>query len=736
MSKKTDQEVSAAILSVLKKSKRGPMSIKRVLKQLGLTSDSRRRIRRLLKLLVGEGKVVAEGRGRYSFAGALEELVGVLVRGRGETILVEPEEAPKNGIAKNAEGADALRIHPDERGGALVGDRVRAVLIRRRTRHLSDGRIVEIIQRGGLPIVGQYHRRAKASFVVPDDPEVPGPILVDAAESEASDGDVVAVKVEDLAPRGRPRGKIARVLGEPGELATEVARVALEHLLQREFPIDVEAEAAKAGDDPAAETRVDLREIPHVTIDPPDARDFDDAVYVERSGKGFRLLVSIADVSAYVQPGSALDREALRRGCSVYLPAGVFSMLPSRLSEDLCTLAPGRDRAAVTVELELDAQGAVKDAGFKRSLIRSVARLTYQEVQEILDKHPGKDRAADGRDDEKARQHGERLAVMAECAGLMLERQLGRGALDMDLPESDIQLGPDGAPREVKPAPRYFSQRIPREVKPAPRYFSQRIIEVFMIAANEAVARALEEAGAPGVYRVHPPPDAEKMEVFAKVSESLGAPVTYKKKTPPSPRQLTDYLRSLEGRPVKEVVSLLLLRSLMQARYSANCDGHYGLASPAYLHFTSPIRRYPDLAVHRQLTTLIRGEKSWPHSEAEVAKVSELCSRSERTALAAERAAVSLYQAAYMQERLGETFDGMVAAVFDFGVFVRMYPSGVEGMVHISQMKDDYYRFVEERLSLVGRRTGKTFRMGTRCRVRVESVQLSQARVELSFVGA
>jgi ribonuclease R len=665
----------------------------------------------LLKLLVGEGKVVAEGRGRYSFAGALEEMVGVLVRGRGETILVEPE----------GDDAEPLRIHPDERGGALVGDRVRAVLIRRRTRHLSDGRVVEIIQRGGLPIVGQYHHRAKASFVVPDDPEVPGPILVDAADTEAADGDVVAVKVEDTAPRGRPRGKIARVLGEPGELATEVARVALEYLLQREFPAEVEAEAAKAGEDPAAETREDLRSVAHVTIDPPDAKDFDDAVYVEKSGNGYRLLVSIADVSAYVQPGSALDREALRRGCSVYLPAGVFSMLPSRLSEELCTLAPGQDRAAVTVELELDKQGAVKDARFMRSLIRSAARLTYQEVQEILDKHPGKDRAADGREDEKAKLHGERLAVMAECAGLMLERQLGRGALDMDLPESDIQLGPDGAPQEVKPAPRYFSQRI---------------IEVFMIAANEAVARALEEAGAPGVYRVHPPPDAEKMEVFAKVSESLGAPVTYKKKTPPSPRQLTDYLRSLEGRPVKEVVSLLLLRSLMQARYSANCDGHYGLASPAYLHFTSPIRRYPDLAVHRQLTTLIRGEKSWPHSEAEVAKVSELCSRSERTALAAERAAVSLYQAAYMQERLGETFDGMVAAVFDFGVFVRMYPSGVEGMVHISQMKDDYYRFVEERLSLVGRRTGKTFRMGTRCRVRVESVQLSQARVELSFVGA
>jgi ribonuclease R len=273
-------------------------------------------------------------------------------------------------------------------------------------------------------------------------------------------------------------------------------------------------------------------------------------------------------------------------------------------------------------------------------------------------------------------------------------------------------------------------------VEPAARYFSHRIIEVFMIAANEAVARALEQAGAPAVYRVHPPPDAEKIEVFAKVAESLGAPVTFGKQVVPSPKQLTDYLRSLEDRPAKEVVSMLLLRSLMQARYSQSCDGHYGLASSAYLHFTSPIRRYPDLAVHRQLTTLIRGKKDWPHSEDEVAKVAELCSRSERVALAAERAAVSLYQAAFMLERLGETFDGMVAAVFDFGVFVRMYPSGVEGLVHISQMKDDYYRFVEERLSLVGRRGGKAYRMGTRCRVRVDSVNLSQARVDLSFVGA
>ncbi len=696
MSRKSDQEVSAAILSALKQQGGGPVSIKRVLKSLGLPGDSRRRIRRLLKLLVGEGKVIAEGRGRYSFAGDRPETEGVLVRGRGGSILVEPLR----------EGADPLRIHPDDRGGALVGDRVRAVLIRRRARQLSDGRVTEILERGGLPIVGQYHRSARASFVVPDDPDVPGPILVE--DATAADGQVVAVTVEDTAPRVRPRGKIARVLGEPGELATEVARVALEHRLQKELPPEAEAEAAKAGADPAADERVDLRSIPHVTIDPPDARDFDDAVYVERSGDGFRLLVSIADVSAFVPPGSALDQEARRRGCSVYFPSGVFPMLPARISEDLCTLAPGRERAAVTVELELDSKGTVRDARFMRSLIRSSARLNYREVQEILDS--GDDGGNAGR-----------LKVMAECAGSMLGRLRDRGALDMDLPETDIRLGADGNPREVRPAPRYFSHRI---------------IEVFMIAANEAVARALRDAGAPAVYRVHPPPDPEKMEVFARVAENLGAPVPYGLRTVPSPGQLSGYLRSLEDRPVKEVVSQLLLRSLMQARYTDSCDGHYGLASSAYLHFTSPIRRYPDLAVHRQLTALARGAQGWPHHQEELAKVAELCSGSERMALEAERAAVSLYQAAYMRDRLGEVFEGVVAAVFDFGVFVRMFPSGVEGMVHISQMKDDYYRFVEDRLSLVGRRSGKAYRMGTRCRVRVESVQLSQARVDLSFIGA
>jgi ribonuclease R len=364
------------------------------------------------------------------------------------------------------------------------------------------------------------------------------------------------------------------------------------------------------------------------------------------------------------------------------------------------------------VQLDLDSEGAVEDARFLRSLIRSAARLTYREVQEILDAK---------RDDEKAQQHGDRLGVMAECAGRMLQRLHGRGALDMDLPETDIRLGEDGAPREVEPAPRYFSQRI---------------IEVFMIAANEAAARILEKAGAPAIYRVHPAPDAEKMEVFAKVAENLGAPVTYNKKALPSPRRLSGYLQSLEGRPVKEIVSQLLLRSLMQARYSENCDGHYGLASSAYLHFTSPIRRYPDLAVHRQLTALIGGNAgNWPHREDEIAKAAELCSRSERMALEAERTAVSLYQAAYIQDRLGETFDGVVSTVLDFGVFVRMLPSGIEGLVHISQMKDDYYRFIEDRLSLVGRRSGKAYRLGTRCRVRVESVQLSQARIDLSFVG-
>jgi ribonuclease R len=707
----SDEKVSFLILEQLKNAQDQNLSIKQLIKKLDFTSDQRRRVRRLLGLLTQAGKVSKEGRGRYKLVGPREEIEGTLIsRNQGWYSL------------EQSDGSSKIRIHPDQSAAALPGDRVRAIIVRKRKQGNSEGRVEEILARGGLPIVGTFQDKGKFAQVVPDDPKIGGPFLVDRKQAGSlSEGDVVAVKVDDIAQRKRPHAKIVKILGEPGKLSTEVARLQIEYHLEQDFPNPVKQEAKRLSLKAASGSRVDLRAVPLVTIDPPHAKDFDDAVFVERAGNGYRLLVSIADVAAFVAPGSAIDREALRRGCSVYLPGTVYPMLPAGLSEDLCSLAPGQDRLAMTVELQIDSKGDINSAKFFRSLMRSSHRFSYAEVQDVLD----------GKTDAGKKSHQrDMLENMSACARLLLANMARRGALDLDLIEHEIHLDQSG---------------FPENVKPCERYFANRIVEMFMIAANEAVARLMAENVVPAVYRVHSPPDPERIESFLIMAENLAAKAPFA--GVPSPLELNDYLESLEGRPVKAVLSQLLLRSLMQARYSPDCDGHYGLASQAYLHFTSPIRRYPDLVVHRQLGSLIdqaennevrsagrlKQPPNWPVSRDLAVEVSEQSSRTERQALAAERAAISLYQAAYMQDYISHEFEGTVSFVADFGVFVKLLPSGIEGMVHISNMKDDYYRYVEDRLSLVGRRSGKSYSMGVDVRVRIESVRLYRPQIDLSF---
>jgi ribonuclease R len=322
---------------------------------------------------------------------------------------------------------------------------------------------------------------------------------------------------------------------------------------------------------------------------------------------------------------------------------------------------------------------------------------------------------------------------MADCARLLLARLAERGALDLNVPELKIELDGHGQPVDVHPATRHFAHRI---------------IEVFMITANEVIADLLLKAGAPGVFRVHPPPDAEKIQAFSRVAASLGAPASFREPAP-SPRRLANYLEGLRGQPAEGPLNLLLLRSLMQARYAPECEGHFGLASDRYLHFTSPIRRYPDLVTHRQLNALLdragpdgivqpgalERPEAWPLNRDQCDRAAQRSSRAERRALAAERAASNLCQVTFMQEHLGEVFDGTVTFVMDFGVFVRIHPYGVEGLVHISRMREDYYRYDDQRMMLVGRRTGKSYRIGMGVRVRVDSADLSRREMDLSFVG-
>jgi ribonuclease R len=564
--------------------------------------------------------------------------------------------------------------------------------------------------------------------VVPEDPELSGPIRVPAEAVQAHEGDLVAVEVVDPLPHRQPHGRILRRLGRPGELDGELARLLLEHGLEKGFPEPVQQEAVQAAgrDTPAAGTRqrADLRGLPLVTIDPEDAKDFDDAVAVRPERDGFTLWVAIADVAAFVRPGGELDGEAQRRGCSVYLPGTVFPMLPPVLSERQCCLSPGEDRAAMVVQLRLGGRGQPMGGRIQRALIRSGARLEYGQVQRILDRQdPG------GVPEELAEQLGD----MAACARLLLSVLQARGALDLDLPESEIRLGPDGRPVQVAPRPRHFSCRI---------------IEAFMIAANEAVGGTLRAAAAPALYRVHPPPDPEKFSAFTGLAHGLG--VEARLPAAPAPRQVLAFLESLRGSPMRPLLNQLLLRSLMPAEYRAQCDPHFGLASPCYLHFTSPIRRYPDLFVHRQLGALLDRAgpeglplplagagvvRRWPHTEAQAIQAAAASSAAERQALAVERAAQALYHCAYLQGRIGEEFDGQVGMVMEYGIYVRLQPSGIEGLVHVSRLRDDYYRYHEESLTLVGSRTRRVLKVGQAVRVRLTAVRLAERQIDFELIA-
>ncbi len=702
----------------------GGLAIARLLESLHLPHHARRALTRVLRGLVGEGKVVAEGRGRYRLAHARREVVGRLAAGSRGWAVIEDE----------ADGRPLARVAPEERGGAVPGDSVRAVLEPSQARReVPNARVEEILARGGRPILGTFWRQGRGAFVLPgDDAQCPPVKLAGSAAGAAgpADGDLVVVALEEPKGTRPPTGRLVAVLGKPGTLAAELGRLHLEHGLAPGFPDEVEAELARAPADGGAADRVDLRDQALVTIDPDTARDFDDAVWVERAGRGFRLWVAIADVAAYVPPGSSVDAEALRRGCSVYLPGEVFPMLPRLLSEGLCSLAPGEERAAMVLELGLDAGGKVRAARACRARIRSRARLTYSQVQAALDGAPGAGPAGT---------LAAELRLMAECAGLLLGRMTARGALDFDLPESEILLGKDGRPQDVRPARRLFAHRL---------------VEAFMVAANEAVASGLTALGAPLVYRTHLPPDADRLAQFTALATALGAPARFGER--PTPLALSRYLSALHGRPGAEVLEHHLLRSLMQARYGTECEGHFGLASACYLHFTSPIRRYPDLCVHRQLGGLLERagaeglalapdhapdhgaapgrRERFPVSAEEAARVAAQSSRAERRAVLAEREASGLYHAAYLEPHVGEVLDGVVAFPTEFGAFVRLAPSGIEGLVHMARMQDDYYEHDPERLRLRGRRTGRVIAVGQRVRVRVESVSLARRQVELAFV--
>ncbi|OQX67890.1 MAG: ribonuclease R [Sorangiineae bacterium NIC37A_2] len=615
---------------------------------------------------------------------------------------------PRGFAFVTAPGQDDVFIPPDGIYEAVHGDTVLVQIVRRTDKGL-EGRVERVTERRNRRVAGTVRLQRKGAWFEPDDGRIRSPIVVRGDLQGARDGDAVVLEITRFPKFAEElcEGQLIAVLGPQGDVRTEVQKILLGAEVNEQHSPATLANAEEMATRLAKISlhgRRDLRHVPLPTIDPEDARDHDDAIWVERNGKGYRVYVAIADVSEYVQPGSPLDDEARTRGCTIYLPDRAIPMLPRALAADLCSLLPAVDRYCLAVIAELNEQGRVESYELTEAVMRSAARLTYDGVARALgfdDESPSSPVAEAMKSD---------LMVLAELATKLRKRRIERGALDLDLPEPRVRLDDKtGMPVSVTK----------RATRPGlKRAYS--LVEEMMLLANDLVAEWLTKRKVPTIYRIHAAPDPAKLERLADVGEKLGIKIDVSALS--EPKALSELLASLNGHPRADVLSMLLLRSLKQAQYDIDNVGHFGLASPCYTHFTSPIRRYPDLCVHRQVKEILRGEpidRSGPAIELLRASARESSTR-ERAAMEVEREVTDLYRAMYMKQFIGETFEGRVTGVTGSGVYVQLDDPFVDVLVKFEQLGPDRYEISDDELSLVGARSGDTVTLGDRLRVTIE----------------
>ncbi|HXT99642.1 MAG TPA: ribonuclease R, partial [Polyangia bacterium] len=644
-----------------------------------------------------------------------------------------------------------IKIHPAGYGFVVPDDKSEDVHVSARNRGAAmdadtveieawpavrgvEGRVLRVLARGRAKITGQLARRGKEQVLQPDDPRIAGPVTLRGPIPNAPDGIAVVAEITRYpdVPDGPIEATVLKVLGDADDPRTEVEKVLAVADVEESFPDEV----ARIADGVPTEVRdadrvdrTDLRDVPFTTIDPETARDFDDAVAIESLPHGgTRLWVAVADVSHYVREGSPLNAEALRRGCSIYLPNRAIPMLPEPLSAHICSLVPEEDRLAMVVRIDLDKQANPVASEFFTAVIHSRARLDYPGVAAAL--------AGDTRGKRKKYEPFlPALRAMDSIARQMRVARIARGALDFDLPEPFIELDHDD-PRLVRAIRK--SRRDPGERQ------AYSMIEEFMLAANEAVARSFHARNEDTVWRIHDAPDRGRLEEFAVLAQHYGIAIDVDAaRTPAGLKVVLDRLR---GHPAEKALSFQLLRSLKQATYDVVNLGHFGLASSDYLHFTSPIRRYPDLIVHRLLKSRLAGEgkpaggfKSptvapVPDRSA-LQKMAADSSFSERAAMEVEREVVDLYRAFFLRDRIGDVFEGVISGVTGFGVFVVVDDPFVEGLVRVEALSDDYYVYDEASCRLVGRRSGRMFALGDSVRVEVQSVSVVRRKVDFALAG-
>lgn len=697
------------IVEFLREEAGRPMKPRELARALGVEDGGYVAFRDQLERLEDEGVLYRVQRQRYAAPDRINLLVGRIQTTRSGSGFLIPED-----------GSPDVFIATSSLNTALDGDRV-VVRLERQRADRPEGRVIRVLERSRTTVVGVFHglragrgKRSSHGYVVPRDSRLPWDVFVaPGGGGTAGEGDVVVVRITDWGSGHRsPTGEIEEVLGRLGAPGVDILAILRGHELATDFPtaVDAAAEAVqqRGVTDEDLRDREDLRQLVVFTIDPADAKDHDDALSIEEIDGGWRVGVHIADVSHYVEEGGVIDVEAERRGTSIYLVDRVVPMLPHALSTGICSLVPDQDRLTLSLFVDLSRDGRVRSSRLVRGVIRSRHRLSYEEAQAVLDDEGAVAPAVDAA-----------LRALRDAASVLRELRAGRGSLDFDLPEARVVLSTTGQPTDI--------QRVIR-------LDAHRLVEDFMLLANQVVARRAQDASLPFVYRVHEPPDATRMEQLREFVATFGHRLGGKR-SKPSPKDLQRVLTAAEGRPESALVSTVVLRSMKQARYSEQNHGHYGLATRTYTHFTSPIRRYPDLIVHRVAAgVFIDGRTPWL-GEERLMELARTASERERVAVAAERDSKDLKKVEFMEQHVGGEFDGTISGVTAFGFFVLLDDFFVDGLVHVSSLEDDYYLFVEEQYALIGERTRRRFRTGDRVRVRVAAVNIEERKVDFGLIN-